>query len=107
MNHDLELSDVDSAAAEIRDLRAAIIEAEYQIADCLKHLAFEKEMLISLLAQSKDTENSESVKAAARAFRLGIKAWKLSITAFENDIGAYQFDIDEILERIPEARGDH
>lgn len=107
MGHNLEFPDVDSAAAAIRDLKAAIVEAESQIADCLEKRAFEVEMLASLQIQPKIEANKEYLKTAARAYRLGIKAWNLSIIAYEKDIDAYQFEIDEILEHIPEARMDH
>ena len=107
MNRTLKFDEVDSAVAEIRDLRTAIIEAETKIADCLKETALEKEMLASLHLQSKTEANREYLKTAARACRLGIKSWNLSITAAKKDIDAYQFEIEEIRQRIPEARTDH
>ena len=107
MSHTSKSDEIESAVAKIRELRAAIAEAERQVSDCLAKRAFEVEMLASLQNQSKTDANKEYQNTAARAYRLGIRAWNLSIIAFEKDIDEYQFEIDEILERIPEARMDH
>jgi len=97
MTRKMENSRRTSALSEIRDLTAAKAEAEAQIADCLRHSAFEERMLRSVLNERQTAANNLSKKAC----RAGIKAWKLSIKAFQNDIGRYEVRINAILERFP------
>lgn len=106
MNQKLDYSNVDSTATAIRGLKAAIVEAENQIADCLKHLTLERETLVSLTNRSKDKGKGEYIKAAGKACRLGIKACKLSIAAFEGDIEGYRFELAEILARTRKVNDD-
>ena len=107
MSHDHESPVLASAISAIRDMTAAKAEAEAQIANCLRSLASEEAMLVSLLAEPETHVNKQYLKAAKKACRLGIKAWNLSIVAYQNDVDAHEVEINAILKRTPEARQDH
>jgi hypothetical protein len=92
---------------EIRNMTEAKVEAEVKISECLKQLASEEEMLVSLLAQSSANTNGEYLKASKKACRLGIKAWKLSISAYRYDIETYNAKIGDILMCVPDAMRDN
>ena len=107
MSHTLEVSKVDSAAERIWNLTKARVEAEAQLADCLKHLAESEADLAFFLAEPKTIVNVELLKSHKRACRSSIAAWEASIVAIQSDIDTYKTEIDDIVKRIPEARRDH
>lgn len=104
MSRNTEPSKRASALSAIRDLTAAKVEAETQIAHCLRHSASEERMLRSLLAKPKNSANKQYLILGKKACRTGIKAWKLSIKAFRNDISRYESEISAILKRIHDAK---
>ena len=106
MSHTLEISEIDSAADWIWNLTKAKVEAEAQLADCLKHLAEAEADLAFFLAEPKTTVNAEYLNAHKRACRSSIEAWEASIVAFKSDIDTYKTEIDDLDKRIPEARID-
>ena len=107
MLHYLEFPEADSAVREIRDLTAAKVEAEANVARCRENLASEQATLKSLLAEPKKSTNNQHLKAAKQACRAGIKAWKLSVVAYQSSVIAYTSEINAVLMRVPEARFDN
>ena len=102
-----EFPEADKAADAIRELTAAKTEAEKRIADDIAELDKAKARLKAISAEPKTLENAAYLKAAKKAWRLSITACKSSIVAYQGDADIFQSEIDEILERIPEARQDN
>lgn len=89
-------------ASSIPELRAAKVESETMLADCIKTLASEKELLDSLNAEPITPENEAYLKQAKKSCQLSITAWEHSIIAIQCDIDTYEQEISAILKRNPE-----
>ena len=70
-----------------------------QIADCHKQLAFDEDMLNSLLSQPQTAENDQYLETMKKVYRCLVGQCKQLIVALQEHVNAAQAEIDAILAR--------
>lgn len=107
MRHEPDSANVEAAATTIRNLKIAIAEAESHVQESSKNLVHAQQMLKSLAVKNDAPGHEEYVKAARQAWKKSVNAEKLSLVAWQSDIDTYRSEVDDILQRFPQARLDN